>query len=88
MKTTKRTASGILTAALVLAALTACSSNETPADPELLGKLKAALEDYDIGAIDELAAAVGNREISACVLSADYDGAVAVIDAVLEKAAM
>jgi hypothetical protein len=47
----------------------------------MLAKLKAALEDYDIGAIDELTAQINNAELSRYVLAADYDGAVELIKA-------
>jgi hypothetical protein len=40
MKTTKRTA-GILTAALLLAALTACSNTETPTNSEVQAEANA-----------------------------------------------
>jgi CheY-like chemotaxis protein len=48
--------------------------------PEMLAKLKTALEDYDISTIDELTAQIKNAELSRFVLAADYDGAVEVIN--------
>ena len=50
---------------------------------EVLERLKTALENIDISTIDEIIAETGNivimKEISRCVLTSDYDGAVALI---------
>jgi signal transduction histidine kinase/CheY-like chemotaxis protein len=56
-------------------------SEDIPED--VLLKLKTALIDYDIGLIDEIMEEISHREISQCVLSADYDSAVKIIEEML-----
>ncbi|MCL2697283.1 MAG: ATP-binding protein [Oscillospiraceae bacterium] len=64
------------------------SAADVPA--ETLLRLKAALEEFDIGTIDEIMAEVGAvrgsgvmTEIARCVLSADYDGAAELIEGII-----
>ncbi|MCL1832316.1 MAG: ATP-binding protein [Oscillospiraceae bacterium] len=58
-------------------------------DTQTLYMLKSALADYNIGEINALMAQLGSsgaiRPISQCVLSADYDGAIAIIDTIVKK---